>query len=262
MTTSSSITGWFQKPTKNYAFAMFAVSVGVVLFFVAADKKKEKVITAERFVLVNEDGKAIAVWGISPDGPNFQLGDEKENARIRMMAFKDRTEFSVLDADGRGHIELNADAEKRLVRFVDTKGRHRQEIRQSADYTGHIIRDNNGVLRAHLVLDGENVDAGFLNSDGKGQFRVTVGKKEATIKLAKRSGQGGFAIGAYPDATVLALGDEDNKARIVIRLIEGTPIISVLDKDEKERISVKYAQDKPSVTLMDENGKVISELPK
>jgi hypothetical protein len=84
--------------------AMLAVlGLGIAVPLLAWRSTDPKVVQAERFELVNADGKLLAEWKIDQSGlPFFELRDANEKPRFRMKIGRGGTEpiFSMHDAEG------------------------------------------------------------------------------------------------------------------------------------------------------------------
>lgn len=194
-----------------------------------AAPRAERVVVAERFVLVDDQGRRRAVVGVSTEGPGFYLLDETERPRVGLDMARGRPSLVFSDEHGRSHVRLAMTAEGSALSLADADGRPRIGLDVSSGRPDIHLLDEHGTLQARLGV----------TADGTGLYLADErGKTRATLNLGR-------------DGVGLSLLDRDGTRRAALGRAE----------TERQRDGVGERRPESSLLLFDAEGKVVWEAP-
>jgi hypothetical protein len=137
----------------------------------------QAVVRAQKFELVDRNGKERTVLALMDGQPVLALLDEKGLWRAALSLDSDGSpRLGLLDEKGkiRADLSLNPDGRPRLG-LLDEKGKIRADLSLSPDHGPDLnLLDEKGKIRAALMLDSDG-GPGLGMFDGKGQTRAALG---------------------------------------------------------------------------------------
>ena len=136
--------------------------------FAAKESSHEKVLRAESFELVDEDGEKRAYWAHQDGRTVLRIGDRKNDDNTFILMQKPQGVALALASSGHNSIMVNCDEDGAYIKFLD-KGLRTARLTAQLDADGVpslTIRDQDGTSRAvyggsegsRIVLFGEDGD--------------------------------------------------------------------------------------------------------
>lgn len=249
--------------------------------------EQAKVIQAERFEVVDKDGKVRAMFGFEDDRePRLALYDKDGTSSATLAPFflvisdqNDKTSAALSPLGlGVGQGKTRAtwlglfDGEPDLTLY-DKQGKTRAGL-GLADGEPHLgLFDENGKIRAWLMLSHGEPSLVLSDKDEKTRVVLDLSHGVPSVTLSDDKGITRAALGLFQGAPSLDLYDKDRKDRIALGLTDGEPSLELSDKQGKARATLGYVglKDKrtgsvekrtpSSLVLFGEDGKVIWEAP-
>ncbi len=206
--------------------AVVMTVVGVLLLGASGDEV-QKVLCAQEFRLVDQNGKTLAALEMRENGPGLAILDQSGNDRAVLAVSSDGIPaLGLMDKDGKPRVRL----------CLDPTGLAALEL-----------RDQNGK---------SNVQVGSLVAADS-----TV---EAGLTLFGQNGMPVAGLTASPlGACGLALCDLAGKPHAVLGLVEsGQPMLSLSDQNDNPRALLGlHESGRPSLKLLDQTGNTIWQAP-
>lgn len=152
---------------------MGTVAVAIVLILAATSTDQfveNKVIRAQRFELVNDEGTQRGIWGISKGVPSFSMKDETGSLRVGIMADKTRPTLTFFDkratSDGfLNLVTLGVSDGGPSLSMWDRKGKKKITIGATENVSSLFTHDNEGNMRVGLI--GSSKSSGLVFYDEK-----------------------------------------------------------------------------------------------
>lgn len=229
--------------------AIALVVLGVTaLSLTAQDRMERDTFTAQRYQLVDKDGKQRAWFGINDKDETTLIfyGDDSKSARLAIAAAPSGTALvSVCDATGRPRVSLTSDAVgSAQIGFYDDSGQRIVEL----------VSDRNNP--AALVL---------RDAACRDRLRVEVGKDG--LPGLSLSDPGGKIVGqlcaekASPVALVLRDNTGSERLRAEVGK-NGSPGITLDDDSVRPRATLSLGvKGEPLLELLDARGKTLFKAP-
>lgn len=174
------------------AGALLAVAAASLVFLggrgVAQDKKaekpKEKVVEAEKFLLYDAARRIRAAIWMGKAGPKYDLYDEKGKLRAT-LALGDKGEpvLLFLSAEGKQQVALNVTGGKRMLTLHDGTGRQRVLLGFLDDGGMLAFSNEKGKTAVGLGETPEGRGLGIDDDNGKKRLSLELEKDKASLKL-------------------------------------------------------------------------------
>ena len=193
----------------------------------ASDTTLPKVVEAQSFRLVNEDGEPRAVLGLDGDAPYLKMMGTGGESRVV---------FRLNPEDGEPTLALR-----------DSSGNIRVYVGLSNSGPNVALMDDAGNIRAKLgvgrqaTADGVTPSLDFIDENG-----------EVRLKIFQYDG----------NEPVMLFLNENGGTSLILREQEGSPALGLLDKFGKTRGVFQLGPDgSPTLIIKDEHGRAAGRLP-
>jgi len=253
-----------------------------------------KVIEAQEFRLVDEEGSLLAFLGAdeglpilcfagAENNPQVLIGVVEEGAPGVALADAEgqlRTVLGFDEATGETGLVLYDEAEHVRASFIlgldgnpelsilDIEEEPRALLTLAAGpdegvYPVLSLWDNKGQMRAGLGLfEGQDPAMSFY--DALGEYRLglkLLDNGRPNIGLIT-PGQGMIGLGIRDDGMGLLLSESINQPRAMLGVADGQPVLILLDKAAEPRVGLRLNEaGEPSIDLLNATGRVIWEAP-
>ena len=166
----------------------------------------QKVARAERFELVDKNGKARAQLGVTEDGPSLALTDEEGKPRVIVTVTEDRPTIVLTDENGVRRVELEVMTKvgPSLCLYDE------RNVLRTQMYDGILrLQDERGKIRVALRVDEDGPLLVLRDVQGKNRAILTVREEGPTLTLWDERGE--LRSGLTEDA--LRVSNEQGKER-------------------------------------------------
>ncbi|MBV6506222.1 MAG: hypothetical protein ILNGONEN_01794 [Syntrophorhabdaceae bacterium] len=212
------------------------------------DPKEVKVITAQEFRLIDENGALRARLGIDKDGsPSLQFINKKGKSPITLGLLQDKSP---------------------CLWFYDENDRPYVKLRLVNDNMPNLeFLDKNGYERIALSVD--NIDGSpsldFKDTNFRDRLRIRLYEGKPIVQLTDKNGKELIEVGVYEDEgeyPTLGFRDKNGKLRANICLDDGKPIIDFRDRNGNGRLMITLEDnEESSIYLMDKDMNIIWSAP-
>jgi len=195
-----------------------------------------EVVRAERFEVVDTQGRVRATLGMIFGSPDLTLFDEKGEVRAMLtLDFDGSPALYMNDEKGevRAEVAVHFDGMPRVWLF-DEAGESRVELDLLGGGPNLTLRDENGEPRALVGVDADG--PGLVLYDENGERRAWLNLSAEIgpgLVLFDENGEVRAGLGVLPDGPGLVLADEKGKPRAALVVVEDAPTLSLFDKDGK-----------------------------
>ena len=129
-----------------------AVAAGVVAAAGAARTGAvPEVVTARKFCLVDENGKARAGLFVFEGGPVFTLLDENDKPRVMLRVNKEGPDLALLDENAKTRAFMALDKDGPALCLSDENGKNRAKLAVIKLGAGLVLLDENGRILRQVV---------------------------------------------------------------------------------------------------------------
>ncbi len=157
-----------------------------------AEEKKGKDVEAEKYLL-QHDGKTRAAWWMGPNGPKFDLYDEKGKLRATLaLTAKGDPVLAFFNAGGGQQMALASDAKETALTLNDAKGVARVVL-SGADAARVLeLRDEAGKTRLRLADGKDGGGLTLIDDKGKTRGSLVIEKGGPVLRLTEYDGKSLF----------------------------------------------------------------------
>jgi hypothetical protein len=99
------------------------VVITAAVAMTAGIDRRENIVSANGFALVDESGKVRAVLGVDKDGPKLVLSDENDTARVTLGVNKDGPVLGLSDKNGKSRAALGVGERGPALALADENGK-------------------------------------------------------------------------------------------------------------------------------------------
>ena len=202
--------------------------IGALLLTAAATDQPVEV-KAERFILVDGEGRQYAIMGVSADGePGLAFLDKTGTVRAA-LTLVGAPGLTLYDSKGKARAALDVPADEPRMQLLDED----ENTRVIAAVSTLSFLDANGTERTHLAVLNNEPHFAFFDPQGKARVALDVTRGETRMRLfdSNQKGRVGFGIWAAEPGFVLA--DKNEALRAIFSMNKGVPFLQFLDESGK-----------------------------
>jgi hypothetical protein len=149
----------------------------------------QKVVRANRFVLVDEKGKECAVLRVDKDGPALGLYDESVEPRIVLGVNKDGPALGLYDENGKPRIGLVVLEKESQLSLSNEKGKSCVILGLDKDGPRLALSDENGNPRALLSVLKYGPSLAMWDKNRKGRALLIADEDGPRLDLSDENGK-------------------------------------------------------------------------
>jgi len=135
-----------------------------------------KLISANNFFLIDENGRPRAALFVGKDGPSLSLSDENGKTRVWLRADKDGVGLGLYDENGKNRARLWADKDGPVLALRDENDKNRALLVAGKDGPSLSLGDENGKIRAGLATLKDSPTLVLFDENGQGRFMAGKAK--------------------------------------------------------------------------------------
>ena len=175
-----------------------------------SEERHEKVISAEKFRLVDENGKECGSLETSGGSSWLTIGNQTDNGEVLIYCFEDASGMSLSDETGAERIELSSMHSGPVINIYGKRFTKRPDRTKKKDLFSRWVSERSGLS---LSIE-ENKSPSLVLSDSGGKKRISLflaDKGAPALKFTDETGSLRAALGTTT-LVVTKTGEEHKRA--------------------------------------------------
>jgi hypothetical protein len=185
-----------ERSVRRWRLITLCASCIVGTFFLLGAQSRQTIVEAQRFVLIDADGKPRGSFHSDAEGPNLAMLDARGNPRVILTVTKEGPRLNLYDGAVRARIEMGVYSDFPLLRLLDER-KPRLEATSMPNGTLLALSDSNGTARVGLMTNEHG--NGLVLSNATGEMRALFSETDKVrLSILSAAGKVVFAVPDEP----------------------------------------------------------------
>ena len=156
---------------------------------IAATPGDQKIIRAQQFIVVNDQGRECAMLGVSQDLPYLGMFDANDKCRIVLNVSPVGPELHILDENNKNRVILGMGTNGPALCMLDAKDKTRVVLNVSPPVGPQLTLSDENSPRASLFVDKDGPRLALLDTNHKPRAILGLGKDRPVLVLSDENGK-------------------------------------------------------------------------
>ena len=210
-------------------------------------------ITAQRFLLVDNNKHQLGEWTSRDVGASFELKDQESRRRLLLTATPTGSQLTLADEHGTERTRLVAEPMAGAgLSLTDASGQQRLWCGVESIPMLNLF-DVDGEKRSAIAVEANGPTWSLLDKGQKPSVRLITGRTDNGLRVYDELGRLRVGAGMSADGAAVNLFDTKEQRRVVLSSNSSSSGLAFLGKDEIQRTTLGMTQKDESILNLHDN---------